>query len=98
MSEQTFADKLNALVSLEMSRGTIHDPDAMSGILESLASALGFSAALAAAGDPGKVAHLLEGMTSYVYEVASERAPLAKMIVTAKSMRSRPSPPREGGR
>ncbi|WP_416192943.1 hypothetical protein [Nitrobacter sp. TKz-YC01] len=97
MSDQTFADKLNALISLEMSRGTIHDPDAMSSVLESLASALGFSAALAAAGDPGKVAHLLEGMTSYVYEVASERAPLAKMIVTAKAM-SRPSPPREGGR
>lgn len=84
MREQTFADKLNSLVSLEVSRGTVRDPEAMSDILEKLTAALGFTSALAAAGDPDKIAHLLEGMTAYLYEVASERAPLAKMIVTAK--------------
>lgn len=93
MSGQTFADKLNALVSLEMSRGTIRDPLAMAGIIENLASALGFTAALAAAGDPDKIAHLLEGMTAYVYEAAAERAPLAKMIATARHL---PSPPSVG--
>jgi len=86
MSGQAFADKLNALVSIEVSRGAIRDPAAMSDILEKLASALGFTAALAAAGEPDKIAHLLEGMTAYVYEVAAERAPLAKMIVAAKAM------------
>lgn len=89
MSEQTFADKLNALVSLEVSRGTIHNPTAMSDIIEKLAAALGFTVALAAHGQPDRTAHLLEGMTAYVYEVAAERAPLAKMIATAKAM-SRP--------
>jgi len=86
MSEQSFSDKLNALVSLEVSRGTIHDPAAMSDIIEKLAAALGFTAALAAHGQPERIAHLLEGMTAYVYEVAAERAPLAKMIATAKAM------------
>ncbi|MGB3445759.1 MAG: hypothetical protein WBA48_03575 [Xanthobacteraceae bacterium] len=89
MSGQTFADKLNALVSLEVSRGTIHDPAAMSDIIEKLAATLGFTAALAAHGQPDRITHLLEGMTAYVYEIAAERAPLAKMIVTAKTM-SRP--------
>lgn len=85
MSE--FGDKLNALVSLEMARGTVHDPEKMSGILESLASALGFSAALAGGGDTARISHLLEGVTAYVFEVATERAPLAKMITTAKVMK-----------
>lgn len=83
-----FADKLNSLVSLEMSRGTIHDPGKMSDIIENLASALGFAAALASAGDPSRMSHLLEGMTAYVFEVATERAPLAKMIANAKAMKS----------
>lgn len=82
-----FADKLNALVSLEISRGTINNPEKMSDILEKLASSLGFTAALAAAGDPARTSHLLEGMTAYIYEVAAERAPLAKMITASKAMR-----------
>jgi hypothetical protein len=85
MSDQTFADKLNSLVSLEVSRGTIHDPDAMSGIIENLAAALGFTAALAAHGGSDRISDLLEGVTAYVYEVAAERAPLAKMIAAAKA-------------
>lgn len=82
-----FADKLNALVSLEVSRGNIHDPDAMAGIIENLASALAFTAALAAKGDSQGISHLLEGMTGYIFETAAERAPLAKMITSAKAMR-----------
>jgi hypothetical protein len=97
MSGQTFADKLNALVSLEVSRGTIHDPTAMSNIIESLASALGFTAALAAHGEPDMADHLVEGATAYVYEVAVERAPLAKMIAAAKAMSKPdlPTPPQQ---
>ncbi len=85
MSED-FAAKLHSLVSLEVSKGTIHDKEKMAGIVENLASSLGFTVALAAGGDPNGISHLLEGMTSYIYEVAAERAPLAKMIASARVM------------
>lgn len=87
MSE-TFADKLNSLVSLEISRGTFNNPEKMADMVEKLASSLAFTAALASGGDPGRTSHLLEGMVAYIYETATERAPLAKMIAASKAMRS----------
>lgn len=81
---EDFAGKLNALVSLQMAKGTIRDPEAMSGIIETLASSLAFTVALAAQGDARAIDHLLEGMVAYIYTTAAERAPLARMIAGAQ--------------
>jgi O-methyltransferase involved in polyketide biosynthesis len=78
-----FADKLNALVSLELANGTINNPEAMSGVIESIASSLAFSAALAAKGDANRISMILEGLTGYIFETAADRAPLARMITSA---------------
>lgn len=83
-----FASKLQSLVSLEVSKGTIHDPEKMGSIIETLASSLGFTVALAAGGDPERANHLLEGLNNYLIVTASERAPLAKMICASKVMRN----------
>lgn len=78
-----FNDKLASLVSLEMSAGTVHDPDKMSDLIESLASSLAFTVALAAHGEAKAIDHLLEGIVAYIYTTAAERAPLARMIAAA---------------
>jgi hypothetical protein len=78
-----FNDKLSSLVSLELSVGTVRDPAKMSGLIESLASSLAFTVAIAARGDAKAIEHLLEGTVAYIYTTAAERAPLARMIATA---------------
>ena len=83
MSMADFGDKLAALVSIETAAGKVRDPDAMSEIMEKLASSLAFTIALAAQGDDKGINTLLEGMTAYLYETAAERAPLARMITSA---------------
>lgn len=84
MSE--FGDKLSALVSLEIAGNKARDPAVMSEIMERLASSLAFTIALAAQGDAKGINELIEGMTSYIYETAAERAPLAKMITSSPLM------------
>lgn len=78
-----FGDKLAALVSIETAGGKVNNPGAMSEIMERLASSLAFTIALAAQGDAKGINELIEGMTSYIYETAAERAPLARMITSA---------------
>jgi hypothetical protein len=78
-----FNDKLASLVSLEMSAGTVGDPAKMSCLIESLASSLAFTVAIAAKGEAKAIDHLLEGIVSYIYTTAAERAPLARMIAAA---------------
>jgi hypothetical protein len=78
-----FNDKLASLVSLEMSAGTVRDPAKMSCLIESLASSLAFTVAIAAQGDAKTIDHLLEGIVAYIYTTAAERAPLARTIAAA---------------
>ena len=78
-----FNDKLASLVSLEMSAGTVRDLAKMSCLIESLASSLAFTVAIAAKGEAKAIDHLLEGIVSYIYTTAAERAPLARMIAAA---------------
>jgi hypothetical protein len=59
-----FNDKLASLVSLEMSAGTVGDPAKMSCLIESLASSLAFTVAIAAKGEAKAIDHLLEGIDS----------------------------------
>jgi hypothetical protein len=80
-----FGDKLAALVSIETAGGKVRDPAAMSEIMERLASSLAFTMALAAQGDAKGINELFEGMTAYIMETATERAPLARMITSAVS-------------
>lgn len=78
-----FNDKLASLVSLELSAGTVRDPAKMSCLIESLASSLAFTVAIAAQGDAKTIDHLLEGIVAYIYKTAAERAPLARKIAAA---------------
>ena len=78
-----FNDKLASLVSLEMSAGTVGDPAKMSCLIASLPSSLAFTVAIAAKGEAKAIDHLLEGIVSYIYTTAAERAPLARMIAAA---------------
>jgi hypothetical protein len=81
-----FGDKLSTLVSLEIAGNKARDPAVMSEIMERLASSLAFTIALAAQGDAKGINELIEGMTSYIFETAAERAPLAKTITSAPQM------------
>lgn len=83
-----FNDKLASLVSLEMSAGTVRDPAKMSDLIESLASSLAFTVAIAAQGEAKAIDFLLEGMVAYIYTTAAERAPLARMIANSPHPRS----------
>lgn len=78
-----FGTKLDSLVSLEMAQGTRADPEKMSAMIEKLSSALAFTVAIAAEGDSRRISELLDGTSNYIYQTASERAPLAKMIAAS---------------
>lgn len=83
MTTIDFNDKLSSMVSLEMTSGTVHNPEKMAALIESLASALAFTVALSARGEAKAINHVLEGMVAYIYQVAAEKAPIASMIANS---------------
>lgn len=88
-----FADRLAALVSKEASAAS-RDPERMGAMIERLACALGFTAALAAGGDGPTIDRLLSGAEGYAHEEAVSKAPIAKFM---RSMRGQPPSPATGG-
>ncbi len=74
-----FADKLAALTSREAADAN-GDPERMGVMIERLATALGFTIALAARGDANTISVLISGAEAYAFEEAVEKAPFVKMM------------------
>lgn len=74
-----FADKLSALVAMEMSQAH-GNHNRQAALLEGLARKVGFSIAIMARGNPEAANNLLEGATAYIYEEASRLAKFGELM------------------
>lgn len=84
--DESFADRLGSLVAREVNVAK-NDPDHMAVVIERLAAALGFTAALAAKGDPKTIDTLLAGAEAYAHAEAVDKAPVAALMDLMKQGR-----------
>lgn len=82
-TNNSFADRLASMVAKE-AHAAKNDPDHMAVVIERLAAALGFTAALAAKGDPKTIDTLLAGAEAYAHAEAVDKAPLAALMEIMK--------------
>lgn len=73
-----FATQLSALCAKEAAAAK-NDPDRMADMIERLATALGFTVAMAVKGDPAGIDQLMAGAEAHAHREAVEKAPLAAL-------------------
>lgn len=81
MAGQDFTGKLAALVSFEAKNSA---PEDLVLVIERLATALGFTIALAARGNGAVIDELLTGAEGYAHQEAVEKAPFARFMAELK--------------
>jgi hypothetical protein len=81
-----FSDALNRLVANELAAaGQAGDGERAAGVVADLASALGVAIALVTDGIPSGIEAMLAGSEQVVAEVAAEKAPVARMVASARN-------------
>lgn len=81
-----FSDALTRMVANELAAARqARDDERAAGVVAELASALGVAIALVADGIPSGIEAMLAGSEQVIAEVAAEKAPVARLVASARS-------------